>query len=240
MKSLSLKRQTGFTRMELVVVCAIVLVLLSMLLPAMYKTKSKAQRIWCVNNLKQLGMADRLWANDHPNILSALAARTNAGPYCWAFYAALGEYSGQSPKVFVCPADERKAAAYFTKGGRTNGDGVGLFKDNSTVSYFVNPDANGMFPQSIAFGDRNLGAGIIPRNDYGYSPSNGTGNDVVINGPVCWSLTMHSAANTAGAGNILLGDGSACQVSSKMLNQNWLTNSMNTSTNHPGLRLVFP
>jgi hypothetical protein len=195
-----------------------------------------------VNNLKEIGVAERLFSGTSQtnDPLAALAAKTNAGPYCWAYFAIEAEDSKQSPGIFVCPADERKSAAYFAKGGGTNADGKGVFKDNTTVSYFVNMDASDSYPQSIAFGDRNLGPGIIPLNDYGFSPTNGQGNDAVINGPVCWSLKMHSASNSAGAGNILLGDGSAQQVSSANLNKNWLTNAMTASTNHSSIRLVFP
>jgi len=91
-----------------------------------------------------------------------------------------------------------------------------------------------------------LGPGTTPDHEYGFSPSNGKGNDVTITGPVCWSLKMHSRGNPAGAGNIMLGDGSAQQVTSRSLNQNWLTNALvakpalDKATNSPGMRLIFP
>ena len=78
--------------------------------------------------------------------------------------------------------------------------------------------------------------------NYGYSPAPGSasGADVVINytsyngtantgnqeqGNVAWSLKLHSAQNAAGAGNILLGDGSSQQVSSGNLRLNWIRNA---------------
>ena len=106
-----------------------------------------------------------------------------------------------------------------------------------------------MYPQSIAGGDRNLGPGSVPDRDYGYSPKNGKGNDVAvpIAGPVSWSLKMHSAGNAAGAGNILLGDGSGQQTSTASFNQIWLRNAAPTTNwpaGHlpatPSIRLVFP
>jgi hypothetical protein len=69
---------------------------------------------------------------------------------------------------------------------------------------------------------------------------------VIVNGPVCWSLKMHSRGNPAGAGNILLGDGSAQQVTSGNLYQNWVKNGLtnnaaaSNATNSPGMRLIFP
>jgi hypothetical protein len=213
--------------------------------------KARAERIDCVNNLKEIGTAERIWAGDHGDLTpasalkskgdqGALFAKTNAGPYCWAYYASLAGDSNTSPKIFVCPSDERRSAAYFAKGGTTNNAGTGVFKDNSSVSYFVGAEANDMYPQSIAGGDRNLGPGTVPDPEYGYSPTNGQGNDVLITGAVCWSLKMHSAGNLAGAGNIRLGDGSAQQVTSGTFSKTWLTNALIASGNHLGIRLVFP
>jgi len=141
--------------------------------------------------------------------------------------------------MLLCPADDRNSAEFFTTGGKTNEAGVGVFKDNATLSYFVAPDASDKYPAGILGGDRNLGPGTVPHDDYGYSPSNGQGNDVIINGPVCWSLKMHSAGDPAGLGNILLGDGSGQKTSTATFNT-FRMNAEETSTNHPGIRLIFP
>jgi competence protein ComGC len=235
----------AFTRKELLVVLAVLLVLGLLLIPGFQAASQKSKSITCNGRLKCLGLAYRIWANDNGDRFPAsapltsggwsyLLSRPNAGTYAWTNYEIMAEDMGQSPLIVVCPADERKPANSFSN------------LSNLNCSYFVGVSANETYPQSILGGDRNLGPGITPDPEYGFSPTNGKGNDVTINGPVCWSLKMHSRGIPAGAGNIILGDGSAQQVSTENLNRNWLTNAftrnaaLDKATNSSGMRLIFP
>ena len=243
--------------MELAVVILVVATLGTLVFFVLRDTRRLAWGMNCMNNQKSLGVSYRLWAQDHFDLMpfqestnfggwSELLTKTNAGQYCWTNFAIMRDFLGDSPKFTVCPADKRKPAANFIVKGTTNDTGNAALKDNTTVSYFVGVTSSDLYPQSILGGDRNLDPGLIPDANYGFSPSDGRGNDVTLytNSPVCWSLKMHSHGNLAGFGNILLGDGSGQELTSLSFRSDWIVNASTgtnfTGTNQPGFRLIFP
>ncbi len=210
-------RAKAFTRIELMVVLISSVLIIGLLAPAFSRAHAKSSRIYCIGNLKGIGIAYRIWSNDNgdkpPSVVaqshggwSNLLSTAQASANSWTNYAIMKNELGFSPKVLICPADERKPSEDFNA------------LNNLNISYFVGVGASDDYPQALLGGDRNLGPGVTPHHDYGFSPADGRGNDVMVKGPVCWSLKMHSEENDSGAGNIMLGDGSAQQDTSGNLN----------------------
>ena len=88
-----------------------------------------------------------------------------------------------TPKVLVCPADNRKAARSFAA------------LSNVNLSYFVSLNATDTFPQLWLAGDRNLMTNGVP-----------VGSGLLVlttNVTLGWTAAMHK-----NAGNVVLGDGS--------------------------------
>ena len=105
----------GFTLIELLVVIAIIAILAAMLLPALASAKSKAQRIQCMSQMRQLGVGFTTFTLDSGDMFppggcsygSATAAATQLSWECW-LYSYIGGTSPQSTLdqgVFYPPDD---------------------------------------------------------------------------------------------------------------------------------------
>ena len=83
--------ENAFTLVELLVVCAIIAVLAALLLPPLIRSKSSAQRIKCVSNLRQLGLAAQLyWDDNAGHAFRYRGVATNGGDLYWFGWLARG------------------------------------------------------------------------------------------------------------------------------------------------------
>ncbi|MDH4372418.1 MAG: prepilin-type N-terminal cleavage/methylation domain-containing protein [Verrucomicrobiota bacterium] len=100
----------GFTLLELVVVVAVIAILAASLLPVLSRTKAKAQKPACMNNLRQIGLAIRMYADDSSDAFPPAAdsppASFNAYTMLMKSYVGLTGTKPERAKLFACPADQ--------------------------------------------------------------------------------------------------------------------------------------
>ncbi len=216
MKADSIKSKVrGFSLLEVLVVIGSVLVLLLLVMGSAY-IRPRTSRINCVSNLKQIGLAMRMFSNDHNDKFPWAVSTNQGGSMEFAgtgqvfrhFQAASNELN--TPKILACPVDQ----------GRVRATAFDMSFSNSKVSYFVGLDSDEIKPTSILSGDRTLTTNKFIMTGF---------LTLTTNSQVRWAKGTHPDA-----GNIGLADGSAQEMSAVALQTFTRTNA------EPPLRLIIP
>jgi prepilin-type processing-associated H-X9-DG protein len=205
----------AFTVLELMVIILILVISLGLLLPPLNHPKGPMQRIQCVNNLRQGGIAFRIWSSDNGDKfpmqvstnLGGAKEFVGEGEVFRVFQVMSNELSNL--KFTVCPADERIYPTNWTSDF-----------DNSRVSYFVGLDANASLTNSFLSGDRNLQNGRVAQNGI---------VELMTGQSISWGTNMHKED-----GNMLFADGRVEKLSSAKVRKALAKTGMATN------RLVFP
>jgi prepilin-type N-terminal cleavage/methylation domain-containing protein len=236
-----MKQQTkkAFTLIELLVVIAIIAILAAMLLPALAAAKKKAQKISCVNNLKQVGLSFRLWEGDngdkYPMAVSVASGGASdytakggsvPGTYTpWANFLVMSNQLS-TPKILMCPSDSLTGSviSHTVATNWVTGTIIGSFNQDA-VSYFINGDAVESDPQMVMSGDCNIGNSTVTTSGTA-APSRYTAASWATTAAYnLWAWTANDLHQ--GSGNIQLADGSVQSITISGLKQA-LQNGTNT------------
>jgi prepilin-type processing-associated H-X9-DG protein len=195
------QKTAALTLTEVLVIIAVLAVLGALLKPAMDNRPRRATRIDCVNNLKQVGMACRLWADDHDGKYPMEISVTNGGTRelvaqgnaAAGFLVMSNEVN--HPIILWCQADTNRVRA-------TNWSTL----NNSNISYFIALDADESKPRTFLSGDDNFAMNGVPVKSGQLEISTNT-------------LLFWTAARHKFAGNIGFADGSVQQLTTDGLRQ---------------------
>lgn len=211
--------EQAFTRLELAMLLATLVLLGAIALPVLGGNKPRSEQAICFSNLRQIGHAFHLWANDHGDRNPWITPTAEGGTLFIAnglknkafFQMAWISNELVTPRILVCPSDRgvgwpRGIATDFS---RTNVNGGFLavsFQDNA-LSYIIGLHSSYEMPRSVLSGDRNL-----KYESQDSTCSTGVGSAWGINNPTfsaVWTNSIHF-----NAGNLLFTDGGVEQLSS--------------------------
>lgn len=123
----------GFTLIELLVVIAIIAILASILLPVFATARERTRQISCLANLKQIGLACEIYANDYDGVMvpSCRPDRTPAGDIAvWRPWDTLIAPYLKSRKALICRSDiARRSAGYLPRSYSMNDQWVRYLYD---------------------------------------------------------------------------------------------------------------
>jgi prepilin-type N-terminal cleavage/methylation domain-containing protein len=200
--SCSNQKNQGLTILEVLVVVFVLVILAAILLPSTTTSHRKATRIMCVNNLREMSLASRIWEGNRQDHYPLAVSNTNGGAM---EQASLGDVAAVfevmsnelgTPKILVCPADT----------GHDPATNFSIGFSAKHISYFVGLDANEANPSMLLSGDDNFETnGISVKSGILTIPA----NDLIA-----WTAARHNHS-----GNVAITDGSVQQLNTAGLRE---------------------
>ncbi|OVE77146.1 hypothetical protein BVX99_03475 [bacterium F16] len=135
---IQIQKKNRFTLIELLVVVAIIAILAGMLLPVLSKAREKARRSTCIGNLKQIGLACFMYANDNDGLFPV-----GPGGHGSSFEPLNTSGYLEDSKVYGCPSTSPIATTAAASNYIYNG--IGLSDSNSSatsITLAVDADGN--------------------------------------------------------------------------------------------------